>query len=171
MSDREPRHILVLVGADGDAPSGAVLESESTPLTTLLGDRDRTGVVAVLSAGTSRTFARADTHLRLDEDDRSVVDRVLGFFGAFALFARFDRFPVGRLLNSIGPVAPGRVFWRRVRRDPDAMAALHAADVVIASDLETTKAAWIAARRGWVEDAFYDHRAVAILDRDRQAPG
>jgi hypothetical protein len=159
------RRILVLVGADGDTPAGGVLGSESTPLATLRDDGDRPAVVTILSARTDRTFTGIDTHLRLDEGDRGPLDMLLASLGAFALRARFDGFPVGRLLNSIGPVAPSRVFWRLVRRSPQAIALLRDADIVIASDLETTKAAWIAARRGWVEDAFYDHRAVAVLDR------
>lgn len=157
----EALSLVLLVGADGDAPQGALLGSESTPLAALL---DRPGVtvtVSFVSLGVDRDFPGAAQHVRLGEAGKSVADRLLGAIGAYALRARFEGFPIGRLLNTLGPVDPGRVFWRTLTRTPAAMSLLHRADVVIATDLETTKAAWIAVHRGWVAEAFYDHRAVA----------
>lgn len=154
--------VVLLVGAEGDAPQGAVLGSEATPLASLLAEHGDALDLVVVSLGTSRAFAGAAAHLRLDDGGLSPLDRLLAAVGAYALHTRFDTFPIGRLLNSLGPVAPSRVFWRTLKRRPNALSALRAADVVIASDLETTKAAWIAVHRGWVESAHYDHRALAI---------
>jgi hypothetical protein len=75
---------------------------------------------------------------------------------------RLARSPIGRLLNSLGPVDQGRLFRRAVRSDSEAMAMLRAADVAIAADLAGVATAWTAVRRGWVSEAYYDHRASAI---------
>lgn len=166
MTALPPRRVVLLVGADGDVPPAGVLGSESTPLAALLGGADGDVAMDVISRGTSRTFPAAAHHVRLD-DHAGVTDSVLRGLGAFAARTRFDAFPIGRLLNSIGPVAPSRVFWRALKRHPEALRLLRAADVAVAADLETTKAAWVAVQRGWVDDAFYDHRALALaLGRD-----
>ena len=159
MTDSARRRILLLLGAEADQPHGAVLGSESTPLASLLSSGATE--LDVISLGATRALDGVRTHRRLDESGRSPLDAVLGVLGAFRLRERLATFPVGRLFNSIGPVAPSRVFWRTLRHDADGMHLLRAADVVVASDLETTKAAWIAVHRGWVAEAFYDHRAVA----------
>lgn len=154
--------VVLLVGADGDAPPGGVLESEATPFGTLLSRADTAVEVNVVSAGTSRTFVGATVHVTLNPSNRSLTDRVLRALGGFALSDRLATFPIGRLLNSIGPIAPSRVFWRTLKRNPEAMDLLRTSDVAIAADLETTKAAWLAVRRGWVDAAHYDHRAVSL---------
>jgi len=64
---------------------------------------------------------------------------------------QFDTFPIGRLLNSLGPIAPSRVFWRALKKHPDAMQLLRASDIAIATDLETTKAPWLPFHCGWVD--------------------
>jgi hypothetical protein len=162
MSRQHEVKLVLLVGAEGDAPAGGVLGSESTPLAKLLGESAGAIELKVVSFGTSRVFAKAAVHLRLDQHDRSLTDRLLTALGAFALRERLANFPIGRLLESIGPIARSRVFWRTLKRNPEAIGLLRTSDVAIATDLETTKAAWIAVHRGWVDDAYYDHRAVAI---------
>lgn len=57
------------------------------------------------------------------------------------------RTPVGRLLNSLGPLSPARIFRRQLRRDKAANAVLSRADVIIAADVAATAAAWAAAHR------------------------
>lgn len=94
---------------------------------------------------------------------RAVLDRLLAALGAYALRDRLSRFPLGRLLNSLGPVDQGRVFWRAVRRDRDALTTLKSADAVYATDLAAAKTAWIAVHRGWVRSAVYDHAARGYL--------
>lgn len=94
---------------------------------------------------------------------RASLDRVLRALGAYALRDRLSRSPIGRLLNSLGPVDQGRVFWRAVRNDRGALATLKSADLVVASDLAAAKTAWIAAHRGWVREAIYDHAARGYL--------
>lgn len=94
---------------------------------------------------------------------RAILDRVLRALGAYALRDRLSRSPIGRLLNSLGPVDQGRVFWRAVRNDRGALATLKSADLVVASDLAAAKTAWIAVHRGWVREAIYDHAARGYL--------
>lgn len=155
--------VVLLVGAEGDAPHTGVLGSESTPLAKLMSEGADAVALTVISLGTARSFTGAVVHERLDDAPESPIDRVLRALGAYALRERFDTFPVGRLLNSLGPVAPSRVFWRALKQSPAAMQLLRDSDVAIASDLESTKAAWLAVHRGWVSDSHYDHRAIGVL--------
>lgn len=154
--------VVLLVGADGDAPQGSVLGSESTPLAKLIADAGGAIELNIVSLGTSRSFPGAAVHARLDHLPRSRADRLMRTVGAYGLRERFETFPIGRLLNSLGPLAPSRVFWRGLRQQPRAIQLIRACDVAIATDLETTKAAWLAVHRGWVDDAYYDHRALAL---------
>lgn len=152
--------VILLIGAEGDAPPVAVLGSESSPYLQLV---DGAAVeVRVVSLGTSRTVAGAGIHLRLDDGRPSRVDRFLDAVGVSALRDRLEGFPIGRLLNTLGPLDPSRVFWRALTRHPEALRLLRTSDVAIATDLETTKAAWLAVHRGWVGRAFYDRRALAV---------
>ena len=154
--------VTLLIGAEGDAPPVAVLGSESTPYSQLLAGGDGAVEVRVVSLGTVRTVPGADVHVRLDGGGSSRTDRFLRRVGAYALRDRLEGFPIGRLINTLGPLDPSRVFWRTLKRHPEAMGLLRTSDVAIATDLETTKAAWLAVHRGWVGRAFYDRRALAI---------
>ena len=80
----------------------------------------------------------ATHHVALDD----VVGRVLR-----APAARLARFPLGRLLNSLGPADAGRVLWRSVRRDRAAMELLGRADILVAADGAAVATVWHAARR------------------------
>jgi len=154
--------VLLLVGADGDLPQGGVLQSESTPLAKLFAEAGGALDLTIVSLGTSRAFDGAVDHTRLDRLPPSHTDRLLRSVGAYAVRRQFDMFPIGRLLNSLGPIAPSRVFWRALMKHPDAMQLLRASDIAVATDLETTKAAWLSVHRRWVDDAYYDHRALAL---------
>lgn len=156
------RRIVLLFGPGADAEKSGALPSESSQLALLLSDTTDPLDVSIISLGQSRTISGTSEHIRLDESGRSVTDRILASAGAFALKSWLAKFPIGRLLNSLGPVDSNRVFWRAVRRHPDAMRLLRSADVAIATDLTATKTAWIAVHRGWVDDAFYDRRSASL---------
>ena len=162
MSAPKRVRVVLLVGADGDLPQGGVLQSESTPLAKLFVEAGGALDLTIVSLGTSRALDGAADHTRLDGPPQSRADRLLRAVGAYAVRRQFDTFPIGRLLNSLGPIAPSRVFWRALKKHPDAMQLLQASDIAIATDLETTKAAWHSVHRGWVDDAYYDHRALAL---------
>jgi len=156
------QRIVLVFGSGTDAQSSTALASDSSELALLLKRSTGPLNIGVVSLGISREIAGTSEHIRLDDAGAGLADRLLRAVGAFALSAWFARFPIGRLLNSLGPVDQGRVFWRAVRRQPDAMRLIKAANVVIATDVPATKTAWIAARRGWVTDAFYDHRSASV---------
>jgi hypothetical protein len=85
--------------------------------------------------------------------------RMLRRLGAQAIYRRLAQSPAGRMLNSIGPLDPGRVTWRSIRRHPDARTWISRADLLIASDDASAMTAWHARRRGWVPDARFDPRS------------
>lgn len=171
MTTQTQARIALFVGADGDTVPAGILESESTPLAKLLSESVDTGGVelTVISLGTSRTFVSAAVHIRLEHAPMSAIDKILKALGAYALRERLDTFPVGRLLNSLGPLAPSRVFWRAMKQHPEALRLLESSDIAIATDLESTKAAWIAVHRGWVDNAYFDHRALTLMQGERSA--
>ncbi len=160
--DTVKKRIVLLFGPGTDADKSGALPSESSQLTLLLKDATDPVEVSVISLGLFRTIEGTSEHIRLDESGKSVSDRLLAAVGAFALKAQLANFPLGRLLNSLGPVDPNRVFWRTVRQHPDAMRLLRSADVAIATDLTATKTAWVAVHRGWVDDTFYDRRSASL---------
>jgi FAD/FMN-containing dehydrogenase len=161
-SDTTARRIVLLFGSGIDAERSTALASEDSQLAVILRSATEPVDVSVISLGLSRMIAGTSEHLRLDGSGRSPTDRLLAAVGASAVKARFSAFPLGRLLNSLGPVDPGRIFWRTVRRNPDAMRLLRDADIAIAADLAATKTAWLAVHRGWVGDALYDHRSASV---------
>jgi hypothetical protein len=69
------------------------------------------------------------------------------------------KLPLGRLLISLGPTDPSRVFWRAVRADPAALALLSAADVVLAADLPAVRTAWHLLHSGKVPSAYFGLQA------------
>jgi hypothetical protein len=160
-NDIEQR-IVLLFGSGITAERSAALASEVSRLTTLLRAAKKPVSVSAISLGLSRSIAGASEHISLDESGPSRGDRLLTAVGAFKLKEVFATFPLGRLLNSFGPVDQSRVFWRAVKLNPDAMRLLKSVNVAIATDLPATKTAWLAVHRGWVDDAFYDHRSASV---------
>lgn len=155
------RRAAVLFGDGMASERPAALGSENSPLASLLGAPEPLEVV-VVSLGTSRRIDGAVAHVALGDDDLAPADRIFARLGAFRLRALLGRSPLGRLLNSLGPIDPSRVFWRAVSRHPEALALVRSADVVIAADLAAVKTAWIAMRREGVAEAHYDHRAASL---------
>lgn len=153
-----PRRVVVLFGSTGSASPGSSLAVENSRLRALLQEHPH---VTVVSQGLDRDFAGAD-HLDLAAEAPGPIDRALRAAGAGRLHGRLRAFPLGRLLNSLGPVDEGRVLWRAVRRSGAARTALRAADVVIAVDAAAVKTAWMARSRRWTPEAYYDHRAAGF---------
>jgi hypothetical protein len=151
--------IAVIFGAA--AGTGAVLAGERSRLQDLL-DAEPTAEVRLLAGGAVPEVSGVACRIDLGSATTPPLDRVLRALGGRALYRRFAAFPLGRLINSLGPMDPGRVFWRSVRRSPAARALLTGVDVGLAADLAAVKTAWIAHRRGWLRQAFYDHRAAGL---------
>lgn len=153
--------VVLVFGPAADGERSGALSSESSELAARLADAGPTEV-GVISLGLKRSIAGAAEHVRLDGAAPSPTDRVFAAIGARTLQTRLARSPLGRLLNSLGPIDPNRVMWRAVRRDPAALQLLASADIVVAVDLSATKTAWVALRRGWASEAIYDHRAASV---------
>jgi len=156
------QRIVLLFGPGLEAETSTALALESSQLVSLLKGAHGAVDVSVISLGLSRTISGTSEHIRLDGLGRSFTDRLLTAVGAFALEAPLAAFPLGRLLNSLGPVDPNRLFWRAVKGHPDAIRLLKSANIVIATDLAATKTAWLAVRRSWVDDAFYDRHCASV---------
>lgn len=157
-----PRSIVLLVGVGGSQSGLTALPAEGSLLTTLLADADYVTSVSVVFGGTGRTIVGLENSRVVPTPAPALIDRVLGTIGGFALRRRLAMFPLGRLINSLGPLDAGRVFWRSVRRDREALDLIRGADVAIAGDAAAIKTAWLAVRRGLVADAYVDYRAGSI---------
>lgn len=77
--------------------------------------------------------------------------------------------PLGRLLLSLGPTDPSRVFWRAVRADPEAMSMLRSADVLLAGDLPAVRTAWQLLRAKQVPAAYFGLQAAEKVFAARYA--
>jgi len=154
--------IVVVFGSNVGAGQASTLASEKSTLESLLDEATGRVDVSILSLGMQRTVEGLASSVELGAAPKPVADRLLAAFGAYALRSRLAKIPIGRLINSLGPVDQGRVFWRAVRRSPEAVALLRSADVIIAADAPAVRTAWVAVRRGYCSDAFYDHRSAAV---------
>ncbi len=154
--------VTVLFGAGVHSGQQSALETERSQLEHLIEERGEGLDLRVISRGMPESPLPTSVHVDLSNDARSPLDRFLSAIGGDAIRSRFATFPLGRLLNSMGPLDPGRVFWRALRRNPTALEAVRASDAVYAADLAGVKSAWIAVRRGWVPEGRYDHRASSL---------
>ena len=154
--------VVLLFGSDVDAGHVSTLASERSRLQSIIEETPGAVEVDLVSFGLDRTFPGIRTHVNLKGRSLGPLDAVLRAMGVFALRRKCATFPLGRLLNSMGPVDPGRVFWRAVRRDKTALDVIRRADIAIAADLPAAKTAWIALHRNLVRQAYYDHRSAAF---------
>lgn len=88
-----------------------------------------------------------------------LADRLLAGLRLNLVDALLRKTPLGRLLISLGPTDPSRVFWRAVRADPTAIAMLSAADVVLAADFPAVRTAWQVLHAGKVPQAYFGLQA------------
>ena len=113
--------VVLLFGSDVDAGHVSTLASERSRLQSIIEETPGAVEVDLVSFGLDRTFPGIRTHVNLKGRSLGPLDAVLRAMGVFALRRKCATFPLGRLLNSMGPVDPGRVFWRAVRRDQTAL--------------------------------------------------
>jgi hypothetical protein len=156
------KKILLLIGGVPNSSAGATLSGETSYLEALLEDNAGEIELWVVSLGFARKVVAVSQNIAIDSSKLSALDRILAAVGMRKLYARLATFPIGRLINSVGPLDQGRVFWRHIRREPSALRALKNADIIVAADLAAVKTAWTAATRGWCVHAEYDTRACGL---------
>jgi hypothetical protein len=156
--------IVVLLGSgltSSQLSSGA---GEPSILERILEEAGNQVTVSVISLGLSHAIPGIENHIRLFNTDYGTLDRLFRSCGLFGLRQKLAKYSIGRLLNSMAPFDQGRVFWRSVRRNAESRALLASSDIAIAADIQSTRTAWVAVRRHWVDQALYDHRASSIWD-------
>jgi S1-C subfamily serine protease len=151
--------VVLLYGSGFEAGYGSALATESSRLGEVLARPEGVGRVDIISVGVPARTLRRGEHLDLGEVDPGRLDAAIRRFGGERLRRRLAGSPLGRLLNSMGPLDAGRTFARRVRRSPAARAAIRRADIVIAVDGGGVIVAARALRRRHVREAYYDTRS------------
>lgn len=154
--------VAVLYGSGFESGHGSSLATESSRLGEVLARPEGIAAVDIISVGMPARPLRRGEHLDLSTVDPGTVDALVRRFGGERLRRRLAGSPLGRLLNSMGPLDAGRVFARRVRRSPVARAALRRADIVIAVDSAGVIVAATALRRRHVREAYYDTRSAVV---------
>lgn len=153
--------IVLLFGSSSSSGHVSALTGEKSKLEAIISSAPGSVEINMVTLGLTRTIQGIGTHIDLGGQRPGLIDRVLTALGAYALRQKFATFPIGRLLNSMGPVDQGRVFWRAVRRDQDALALIRRSDIAIAADMPAVKTAWLSVRRRMVGQAYYDHRTAS----------
>lgn len=156
------KSVVILFGSGFDSGQVSALASEQSRIETIVNEASGPVNVSIVSFGLTRAIAGITSQTDLRADSPGPIDRLLTAIGAYALHRKLATVPIGRLLNSLGPVDQGRVFWRAVRRNKSAVELIRSADVLIAADMPAVKTAWMALRRKYVDEAFYDHRSASL---------
>lgn len=126
---------------------------------TAAGFGDRIAFDVITSSAPRTPVPGAGTVIALTRGPAPAADRVLRGIGAITLRDRLATFPAGRLLNSMGPADPAKVFWRALRAHPEAVALATPQTFVIAGDLAATRAARGLLDRGRAARAIWGLRA------------
>lgn len=156
------RRVALLYASGFESGHGSSLATESSRLSEILSRPEGVAAIDIISVGVARRSTHLGEHVDLSNVDAGLFDRVVRAVGGEWLRRRCAQFPLGRLLNSMGPLDAGRTFDRRVRRSPAALAAVRQADVIIAVDSAGVTTAARALRKGWVTEAYYDSRSAAL---------
>lgn len=94
-------------------------------------------------------------HITLNPNRTSPLGVVLRLAGGHRLRDLLARFSLGRLVNSLGPLAPSRTFTRSAHADSRAANALAQCDVAVALDLDATMIAWKLVRGNHKRYAYF----------------
>lgn len=152
----KPLNVVLIVGAP-TAPDELIRSAlgGSTPKSVLSRAADRDVAVSLLSMATPTALEGFDSFHVASPANTPVTDRVAEKLSLDRLSTVLKASPLGRLLLSLGPTDPSRVFWRAVRADPKALAMLRSADVLLAGDLPAVRTAWHLLRSKQVPAAFF----------------
>lgn len=95
------------------------------------------------------------------------MDTILNKPLALRLLSKLRKHPIGRLIISCGPADTGRVFWRRVRTQPELVHLLDSSDVLIAADSAATRACWHSSKRNPKQSAYFGIQAAIKIQESR----
>lgn len=156
------RSVVIVFGSGFDAAQRSSVSGENSVLQRIIAQNDVASTYSLISMGFDRHVEGIRNQVDLASNRQGGFDRFLGAVGAPRLRNRLAKLSLGRLLNNMGPLDPSRVFWRAIKRSPEARELLRNADVIIAADLAAVKTAWIMRRRYRIAEAHYDHRAASV---------
>lgn len=166
----KPLNVILIVGAP-TAPEELIRSAlgGSTPKSALSRAAGRDVAVSLLSLATPTALdGFASSHV-VSPAKTPVTDRIIAMLSLDRVATALKASPPGRLLLSLGPTDPSRIFWRAVRADPDAMAMLRSADVLLAGDLPAVRTAWHLLRSKQVPAAFFGLQAAEKVFAARYA--
>ncbi len=156
----KPLNVVVLIGSRS-VPEQLFRSAlgEDSPHTALGRASGRAVKVSLLSwLPSTAQLDMASSHV-VSPRRTPFLDRVLAALPLERLESLLRTSPPGRLLLSLGPTDPSRVYWRSVRADPSAVAMLASADVLLAADLPAVRTAWHFLRAGKVPAAYFGLQA------------
>jgi len=156
----EPLNVVIVVGSRS-VPEQLFRSAlgEASPHTALSRASGRDVRVSLLSLFPASGGPEIATAYAVSPSRTPLLDRLLAALPLARIEAVLSKSPLGRLLLSLGPTDPSRVFWRAVRADPAAMAMLASADVLLAADLPAVRTAWHTLRAGKVAEAYFGLQA------------
>jgi hypothetical protein len=156
----KPLHVVIVIGSQSEPEQlfrSALGEHSPQAALSLASGRDvEVSLLSRRLVQESRDLAASHV---LSPSRTPLPDRLFARLHLNRLEVLLRKLPLGRLLISLGPTDPSRVFWRAVRADPEALAMLSAADVVLAGDLPAVRTAWHLLHSGKVPSAYFGLQA------------
>jgi len=131
---------------------------EGASLLARVRESDPEAPVRIVALGRAPEAVSADLVVPRDR-----LTRVLHAVGGDAISRRLADSPAGRLLNSLGPMHPGRVAWRSLRGSRQVRELLGRTRLLVAADDDSALPAWKAVRAGLVPEARFDPAAARVL--------
>lgn len=166
----KPLNVVLIVGAP-TAPEELIRSALGgpTPQSVLSRAAGREVSVSLLSMSAPADLDGFVSVHAVSPAKTPAVDRILGKLSLQGVLSALKSSPLGRLLISLGPTDPSRIFWRAVSADPHAMAMLRSADVLLAGDLPAVRTAWHLLRAKQVPAAFFGLQAAEKVFAARYA--
>lgn len=156
----KPLHVVIVVGSQSEPEqlfrSALGQHSPQAALSRASGREVTVSLLSQLRASGSQDLAASHV---VSPSRTPFADRLIASLHLNRVDSLLRKSPLGRLLLSLGPTDPSRVFWRAVRADPAALAMLSTADVVLAADLPAVRTAWHVLHAGRVPEAYFGLQA------------
>lgn len=145
---------VVCIVAGSHDPVSAALAATAARGAGLAADGAQLTIITGGTPSASPTTPGSPRIIRVTDQPPGRVERIITTVLPSRLIAGLQRHALGRLVVSLLPADEARLFWRRVRRSPEAVEALSAASLVIACDPAAVRTAWFARHRLGAESAI-----------------